>query len=143
MAVRIFLSGTVVVVLAAIVAGILFSGRPDQARLERFDWQRYSDLTGIGHIMLCQKDADEKPPLPAELTLESMQTFCGGLTVQPGILTDSETGEPYRYTRKNDREYSVCADFHDARKLMETQHILTAAGYTFDPETGCLNGQTY
>ena len=99
--------------------------------------QRYRDLTSIAQSLRCQNWRYTRPVLPAELTIESLKSHCAGSVPGKDSLSDDETGEPYEYIRKNDREFSVCAKFYDAEKAMRLTYRL-GVDSSFGPETGCV-----
>ncbi|WP_193174851.1 hypothetical protein [Oricola nitratireducens] len=143
MATRVFLTATVLVVLAAIVTGIAMTGRPSQARKEKFDQLRYRELTAIARILHCEKKSDTRPVLPKELSEDSFREYCGGTTATADMFVDNETGKPYRYRRLNDRDFAVCAKFYDARKAMRSRPFWSIHTYAFNPASGCMTGRAY
>jgi hypothetical protein len=139
MTARAFLYCVAAVVFAAMVAGIITVGGPFEGRREKFDQQRYRDLTSIAQALRCQNWRSSRPVLPVELTAESLKSHCAGLVPGKDKLLDDETGEPYEYLRKNDREFSICAKFYDAEKAMRLGYR-RGADSSFDPATGCMTG---
>ena len=139
MTARAFLVCVAAAVSAAVVAGILTVGGPFEGRREKFDVQRYRELTSIAQALRCQNWRVSRPVLPAELTTETLNAHCAGSAPGKDGLLDDETGEPYEYVRKNDREFSVCARFHDAEKAMRLS-VGPGNDSSFDPETGCMGG---
>ena len=139
MTARAFLFCVAAVVSAAVVAGIITVGGPFEGRREKFDLQRYQDLSLIAQVLRCESWRSSRPVLPVELTVESLKSHCAGSGPGKDSLLDDETGKPYEYTRKNDRAFSICAKFHDAEKAMRLAYRLRNDS-SFDPETGCISG---
>ena len=137
MTARAFLVCVAAVVAAAVVAGILTVGGPVEGRREKFDAQRYREIASIVQALRCGNWRVSRPVLPAELTVESLKAHCGGSVPGKDGLRDDETGEPYVYIRKNDREFSVCAKFHDAEKAMRLTYRFDSDS-SLEPETGCI-----
>lgn len=128
------------ILVAAIVAGIVTIKGPFDARHLKLDQRRYADLSNIARALRCPSRKAPNPALPADLTVESLRAYCGGWSVRSNHLVDVETGKPYRYDRRSDRDFALCADFHNAEKLDR----LTITGRhetAFDPETGCIVGR--
>lgn len=142
---RAFLVGTIVVVFGAIAVGIALTGGPIQARHDRFDKARLNDLDAIADALHCRKQTRSNAVLPAELTQEAIEAHCSRANLLRNAFVDEETGEPYRYIRASDREFSICAGFHDARRLTTSGDYRRVANgwpasFAFDPQTGCLSG---
>lgn len=138
---RFFLAGTAVVVVAAIVAGLTGGGVPSQARQDRFDAMRYRSLKEIAAHLTCAPRNAEERVLPKVLSSSTLSAHCNGAYISEDYLTDPETGRPYTYRRKNDREFSVCAKFYDARKAISRDPFPPRNDFAFDPESGCINGR--
>lgn len=141
MHVRGFALGILAVVGVAIAGGILLIGGPDEARRTRFDQQRYQELAFIGEALLCKNWRVANPVLPEQLTVETLRSYCGGVQVTDRELTDNETGQPYAYRRESNEEFSVCATFSDAERLMQLRPRPLSSLFSFDPGTGCISGR--
>jgi hypothetical protein len=137
MTTRAFLACVAAIVSAAVFAGIMTVGGPFEGRRERFDEQRYGDLTSLAQALRCRDWRSARPVLPAELTMESLIAHCPGPAPGRDSLVDKETGEPYVYIRKNDREFSICAKFHDAENVVRLAYRFRD-NPSFDPVTGCI-----
>ena len=139
---RAFFFGATVTIVVAVIVGIFTVGGPNEARREMFDLRRYEDLGEISDALRCQNWRVSQPTLPNELNLATIRAYCGGVEIQDEVLLDNETRKPYVYVRKNEREYSVCADFYDAEKAMRLSYrrfVVSLA--SFNPETGCITGR--
>jgi hypothetical protein len=102
---------TSIVVAFAIVWGFVVAGSPATRRLERLDEQRLKDLQTIAeeiHSMVVHPDkkGELKEPLPQ--TLDEAIPKARGAKLN---TRDPQTGEPYRYTVKDDTTYELCATF--------------------------------
>jgi len=105
-----------IVVAFAIVWGFILAGSPSTRRLERLDEQRLQDLRTIAHeiqslVVNPDKKRELKEPLPKTLD-EAVQRSRGAKLNS----RDPETGEPYRYTLKNQTTYEMCARFTRRRE---------------------------
>lgn len=134
---RAFLLGAVGAAILAVLAGAYVVGSPYEARRQRFDDRRHQELAVIAGTLLCL--SDKAAVLPSELTPESLRSYCGARGLRPSAFRDDETDELYRYTRKSDDEYLVCAKFHDADRTARTR-IGSPSRWAFDPATGCITG---
>ena len=101
--VRVLIVLAVAVVLAAVAAGLAVVGSPEQARLEKLDRKRLSDLRRIAqglNVYWTRHGAlpDDLEPLEEELSFEV-------------DLTDPETDAPYPYRVLGSEIFEVCATF--------------------------------
>jgi hypothetical protein len=104
-----------VAVVCAIGWGFVLVGSPGARRLARFDEQRLQDLQAISReVYALAVDAKEKPTLKAPLPT-SLEELARRARVERIHLNDPETGEPYRYTVKNESTFELCATFTGAR----------------------------
>ncbi len=95
----ILFSGFLVFALLAITAGLTFLESPTTARNRRIDNETESNLTSVKYAV--QDFYQTRDKLPLDLSeLEKDPTFSGRF--------DAENLE---YTKKNDREYELCANF--------------------------------
>jgi hypothetical protein len=92
----------VLVVVAAIAAGIVMVGSPDEARAVRMDARRVDDLQGIERAVNFYHS--NKGRIPASLD---------ELGREPGvrITNDPATGLPYSYRRAGDDAFELCGTF--------------------------------
>jgi hypothetical protein len=137
---RIFLIGVVALTLVAGLVGIYTVGGPVWARREILDQRRYEDLVALGDALRCWNEK-VTAVLPAELTVESLRSYCDGRNILSATLTDNETGEAYQYTRVSDTEFSICAKFYDAARAERLWYSGTGQGWAFDPSKGCVTGK--
>jgi len=104
------------IVAFAIAWGFFLVGSPGARRLERFDDQRLQDLQTIANeiqwmVIDSTKEKILKEALPA--TLDEAAERARGKRIQQ---RDPETGEPYRYTVKNETTFELCATFSRPRE---------------------------
>ena len=141
---RAFAFGIAAFLLAAIILGLLTVGGPGSAKRDRYDQLRYEDLRFLETALRCTNWRILEPELPDDLTLDSLRSYCGGVEVELAGLVDDETGEPYRYTKISEKEFSVCADFYDAHNTINTitkSRSDFGASSSFNPDTGCVSGR--
>lgn len=138
---RAFAFGVAAFLLAAIILGLLTVGGPESAKRDRYDQLRYEDLHFIETALRCANWRILDPKLPDELTLDRLRSYCGGMEVDEDRLVDDETGEPYRYTKISEKEFSVCADFYDAHDTLIKSRSAVGAIASFNPDTGCVSGR--
>ncbi|SFA48880.1 hypothetical protein SAMN04487972_10672 [Paracoccus halophilus] len=87
----------------AVILGLVVTGGPGRARMERHDDARMRDLEALDRQVVClaHRDDDRLPrrldPIPQ----------CNW----PVPLTDPYTGAPYRYEVTGPRSYRLCAGF--------------------------------
>jgi hypothetical protein len=111
----------VVVVLAALVAGLFVIGGPGEARLERLDTERTEDLRRIEQAVdEVWRHADTLPP--------SLDSLRAANRLAPDDLTDPTTGEPYDYRVLSDSTYELCATFDRASDDTPTTYSWTDIG---------------
>jgi hypothetical protein len=136
---RIFMLGAVGVVLLAVITGAFVVGSPHDARRQAFDDRRYQELNMLARTLLCTTNTGAV--LPLALTAESMQSYCGGRNTRPPSFLDDETNQPYKYTRKSDDEYSICAQFHDSARTARLSYVTPYERWAFDAGSGCITGR--
>jgi len=104
-----------IVVTFAIVWGFVVAGSPATRRLERLDEQRLQDLQNIASeiqsmVINSDKKRELKEPLPKTLDEVAQRARASRVNSH-----DPQTGEPYRYTIKNETTYELCATFSKGR----------------------------
>ncbi|MBI3866472.1 MAG: hypothetical protein HY290_31715 [Planctomycetia bacterium] len=102
-------------VLCAIVWGFVLAGSPSTRRRERVDDQRLHDLQAIAaeiQSLVVTKNGKRELKEPIPRTLDDAVTRARGTKLNP---RDPETGEPYRYTVKNETTFELCARFTTRR----------------------------
>ncbi|CAM3230301.1 hypothetical protein SAMN04488021_1297 [Paracoccus aminovorans] len=87
----------------AVGAGLVLTGGPSEARKERRDRQRDSDLSALAGLVRCLAEHDHRR-LPQVL---APTPDCDW----QARLQDPFTGKPYRYEVTGPRSYRLCADF--------------------------------
>jgi hypothetical protein len=95
-----------VLVLSAIICGIIIAGTPATARLQAFDQQKVSDLTGIQWEIVQYWQA--KGTLPKSLS--ALTDKISGYTAPQ----DPQTKQPYEYiiTNESNLSFQLCAIFN-------------------------------
>jgi hypothetical protein len=93
----------IVVVVAAIVAGLVISGSPERQRLLRLDERRVNDLRTLSQWVSVHYSSTRE--LPAELA-----ELVDGRTMS-SVPRDPESNEAYAYEILERRVYQLCADF--------------------------------
>jgi hypothetical protein len=137
---KVLFIAAILAVCAAMITGLVLIGGPLQSRRDRFDAQRYVELDRLVDVLLCNYNLKSRSTsLPAELTVESLRAHCASAGVSADDLSDSETGAPYVYVRKNAQDFLICATFHDARRTVRLESRPWSAE-SFDPGTGCVSG---
>lgn len=101
---RMFLLGTVAVVLVSVIFGFFTAGSPLKARLYRFDEQRVNDLQNLQYQIV--EYWIQKQVLP-----ESLGALKNDIT---GFMapTDPETNLPYAYKANDKLSFDLCATFN-------------------------------
>lgn len=107
--------------VAMIALGIWTVGGPEQARAERRDQQRMSDLNSLAHHLACLHRQGLEPDDRAEACPEAARR------------TDPRTDEPYRVDAISEEVVRVCARFET-----RLSRQWWAGREDFDAETGCL-----
>ena len=93
----------IVVVVAAIVAGLVVSGSPERQRLARLDSQRVNDLQVLSQwVSVHYSNTRELPAELAELADGRMMSR---------VPRDPVSDEAYAYEILERREYQLCAEF--------------------------------
>src|SRR3989344_4996088 len=101
---RYFVYTGIAVVLAAIIAGFIVAGSPQQERLRRFDQER------LNHLQILQSEIisywTNKNKLPENLNLleDSIRGF--------RVPTDPQNGGEYPYQITGPLSFSICATFN-------------------------------
>lgn len=87
----------------AVIAGLALTGGPGQARKERRDRERESDLSALARLVVClaRENGDR---LPAALAITPQCDW-------QVRLADPFTGDAYRYEVTGPRSYRLCAGF--------------------------------
>ncbi|MBM9595312.1 hypothetical protein [Roseitranquillus sediminis] len=134
---RVLWAGTALLSAAAVGVGLALVGGPRDARMEREDEARLDRLHDIAATLRCDRP---DVALPAELSPETLRDWCGGRSVGTDILTDPFDGSAIRYERRSDRDFSLCATFHDPARLADDR-LRGALTGGVEPESGCLLGR--
>ncbi|MEL7466906.1 MAG: hypothetical protein AAFN27_00535 [Pseudomonadota bacterium] len=124
-----------VVTTTAVVAGLITVGGGEDARHKRFDVKRIKELREIASSLMCVRSKAPAQVLPETLNVESIGAYCHRPKyLVETDLTDDETGEHYRYLRRSDWDFSICAEFHDPHDVE-----LRRWNVRLNPRTGCID----
>ena len=120
--------GVILVVLAAVIAGLVVSGSPDEQRLLRSDGRRVTDLQQLSRsIERYYRDTEGLPP--------DLETLLNGWA-SSGLPLDPETDQDYDYEIESSRTYRLCANYAlDSRANRQAEFWSHAGGhqcYSFD-----------
>lgn len=96
--------GAALVIVLTIVSGFFIIGTPGQARLERFNQQKVSDLQNIQWRIV--NFWQQKERLPASLA--ELEDPISGFTTP----VDAQTGNPYGYRSTGANSFELCATFN-------------------------------
>ena len=107
---RIAAFGSIAVVAAAVVAGLVVTGSPSEQRLLRLDDQRVNDLQQLSRTAEFRWNEAQRLPASAADLVDG--NYLSRLPVDP------VTGEPYGYRVTGVRAFEVCATFD--RRSRET-----------------------
>jgi hypothetical protein len=94
--------GSIAVVAAAVVAGLLVIGSPAEQRLLRFDEQRISALGQLAERAELQWTQEQRLATTAAELVDQYLTR---------LPRDPDTQEPYEYRTTGPRQYEVCGTF--------------------------------
>ena len=100
---RLAVVGSVVAVIAAVVASLMLLGSPAEQRLLRLDEQRAAELGRLSRAVLSRWDDERRLPDTAGELVDGR-----ALTALP---TDPATHAPYEYRITGPRQFEVCASF--------------------------------
>ena len=119
-AIKAFVVGTIVVVLATVVIGFFLIGSPKQRRAARFDERRVSDLQMIQYEIVNYWQQKEKLPE----TLDDLKDPIRGFIVPLDPVTEAA----YDYHHSGDLQFELCAVFATASKqsMTESKYAPTA-----------------
>lgn len=115
-AIRAFVIGTIVVVLAAVVLGFFLIGSPTQRRAARFDERRTQDLQSLQYEVVNYWQQKEKLPL----SLDDLQDPIRGFIVP----RDPETNTLYEYQATSSLAFELCATFTTEAQASSPQGML-------------------
>jgi Domain of unknown function (DUF5671) len=96
--------GVGLLAVVTIVAGFFIVGTPAQARLQRFDAQKVSDLQNIQSQVTTYYQAKQK--LPAVISDLNNSLNYGPVPVDP------QSGQPYSYQATGALSFKLCAEFN-------------------------------
>lgn len=104
--------GVAILALVTIVAGFFIVGTPAEARLQRFDAQKVSDLQNIQSQVVYFWQAKQK--LPTVIT-----DLNNSLNYGP-LPTDPQTGQSYNYQMTGALSFKLCAEFNAETRVNQT-----------------------
>ncbi|HYN07007.1 MAG TPA: hypothetical protein VES67_06430 [Vicinamibacterales bacterium] len=98
----VFVALVVLVVGAAVTAGLVLSGSPSEARIERLDARRVEDLQMLSRLIDVHWAKHGRLPASLdEVTLDPRGTDA----------RDPVTGQPYAFRPTGEKRYELCAGF--------------------------------
>lgn len=103
--------GAGVAVFASIVAGFFIMGTPGEVRLVRFDAEKVSNLQSIQYQIV--NYYQQKGAVPAQLS--DIEDPLSGW-----ILPKDPQGEEYRYQKKGELSFSLCATFNTESRIPQS-----------------------
>lgn len=109
----------------AVAAGLWTIGGPGQARSERRDSQRMSDISALARHAVCLRDHGR--------AIDASHSNCP----PPAQRTDPLSGELYQVDETISGEIRICARFEN-----EMPPARVPRPMDFDPDTGCLIHRT-
>lgn len=112
-AIRMFVAGTIVVVIVAVVLGFFLIGSPSHRRAVRFDERRVQDLQNLQYQVINYWQLKEK--LPG--ALGDLKNDISGF-VPP---TDPQTKAAYEYSVVDTRVFQLCATFTTDANTVSSQ----------------------
>ena len=118
--------GVTILAIVTIVAGFFIVGTPEQARLQRFDAQKVSDLQNIQSQVVYYWQA--KQVLPS-----AMNDLNNSLNYGSDPI-DSQTGEPYVYQATGELSFKLCAAFNAESRA--SQNVYYESRATMPVPTG-------
>ncbi len=98
-------------VLASIVAGFFIMGTPGEVRLSRFDEEKVSNLQNIQYQIV--NYYQQKGMVPAQLS--DIEDPLSGW-----VMPKDPQGETYRYQKKGELSFSLCAIFNKESRMQES-----------------------
>lgn len=106
--------GVTICVLGTIIAGFFIVGTPAQARLQRYDAQKVSDLQNIQSNITTYYQAKQK--LPATITDLNNSLQYGPIPV------DTQTGVAYGYEATGALSFKLCAVFNTQSRVNQVTY---------------------
>lgn len=98
-------------VLASIIAGFFIMGTPGEVRLYRFDAEKVSNLQNIQYQIV--NYYQQKGMVPAQLA--DIEDPLSGW-----VLPQDPQGETYRYQKKGELSFSLCATFNKESRIQQS-----------------------
>ena len=95
--------GSIVVVVAVVIAGLWLSGSPSSTRAERLDERRIDNLMRLARVLDRTWEDDEWLP-------EQLEELVDGRRLSE-LPVDPVSGEIYEYRLTGSTAFELCADF--------------------------------
>lgn len=125
---RVAAVGSIVIVVAAVVGGLLVTGAPSEQRLLRLDDERVGDLRQMSSTASYLWDAEQRLPGSAAELVDGQYLS--------RLPEDPASGQPYEYRITGPRAFEVCAVFdRPSRRALEGDFWFHEAGrrcFTFE-----------
>lgn len=116
---KLFVWGTVGIVVVAIIAGFVVAGSPFAERMRRFDERRVGDLQTIQWQVVNYWQRKDKLPVAINELRDDISGF-----IPP---VDPESGSAYEYRATEKLKFELCADFKTSSA--ETERLIPKAAY--------------
>jgi hypothetical protein len=98
----VFAAIVVLVVGAAVTAGLMLVGPPSEARLERLDARRVEDLQRLSRLIDVHWAKHGRMPASLDTVASEPRTEA---------IRDPVTGQPYEFRATGEKRYELCAAF--------------------------------
>lgn len=112
-------TGLIVIVLAAIVAGLAVTGGPGEARRHKEDQLRETALLSTANALVCLQEAGVDIPETHEQLEAAWQTYRSSAPdkcFNGELRVDPITEAPFALVRKEGQVTQICADFATQRE---------------------------
>lgn len=112
-------TGLIVIVLAAIVAGLAVTGGPGEARRQKEDQLRETALLSTANALVCLQEAGVDIPETHEQLEAAWKTYRSSAPdkcFNGGLQVDPITEAPFALVRKEGQVTQICADFATQRE---------------------------
>lgn len=103
---KIFIYTVIGIVVAAIVAGFVIVGSPQNKRMQRIDERRINDLSSIQWQVVSYWQNKARVPENLNVLKDDLSGFV--------VPVDPETKAPYEYAKTGDLSFKLCATFAEA-----------------------------
>ncbi|SMR81994.1 hypothetical protein SAMN04488030_2384 [Aliiroseovarius halocynthiae] len=116
-----------VLAVAAIAAGLMFTGGPNTARAEKRDDARHRDIRDLSRLVSCIKSHDDALP----------DTLKSDERCKAAPLVDQTNRQPYRYNVISENSFDLCADFELPERFQSYSRYTRPSGQ-WQKESECF-----